>query len=115
MTATQLVQLRNMTLEQLGALQILFGSARWRDRLANASLDLRHLAMELELVVEARFLKLQNLPLSRLAERLQSNSVPLTRATEQVADALDDIRDVGRVITAASELATITTRVIAAL
>ncbi len=113
MTAEELVQLRNQALERLGALQILFRSDRWLKRLATVSAELREAATEVELLVEARFLKMQALPLSHLAARLQANRSALSAASDKVLLALDDTRNVRQVVDAASELASVATRLAA--
>jgi hypothetical protein len=115
MTSEQLTQVRNATLLQLGALQVLFRSSRWCDHLETATTEQQRLATDLELLVEARFLKLQNRSLAELQHHVAANHTALNEAVEDVVDALDDVRNVGKVLEAAEQLVQVSGRVTAAL
>jgi hypothetical protein len=104
MIGDRTAQLRSATLLQLGALQVVFRSGRWQEHLASATREQYRRAADLELLVEARFHKLQSLSPPDLQECLAAHTTSLSEAVEDVADALDDIRNVGKVLDAAEQL-----------
>jgi hypothetical protein len=105
--------LKDETLAELEALRGTLTSDGWQIRMMSADADQKQQNSDLEILTDARIAQLENAQLDKIQEQIDANSAALSSAISGVKDALGDVQDVGKVLSAATTLLKVVGRVIA--
>jgi hypothetical protein len=105
--------LKDETLAQLEALRSTLTSDSWEIQMMSADADQKQQNSDLEILTDARIAQLENAQLDRIQEQIDANSAELSSAIAGVKDALGDIQEVSKVLSAAATLLKVAGRMIA--
>jgi hypothetical protein len=108
-----LQQLQGKTLAQLQALRATLASTNWRIQMLSASAEERQQDSDLRILCDARIAQLENVQFSQIRDQMVANETELNQATDEMADALNDIDDVGKVLTTATTFLKVVAKVMA--
>jgi hypothetical protein len=96
--------LKDQTLAQLEALRNRLTSTDWQMQMTNESAAEQGQNSDLLILLDARIAQLDNVQLAQIAKNIDSCRVALSDAISGVQEALTGIKDVSKVLAAASAL-----------
>ena len=107
-----LQELQGKTLAQLQALRLTLTSTEWRIEMLTAGDQQRQEDSDLRILLDARIAQLENVQFAQIRDLMQANETELNQATDDMADALGDIKDVDKVLVAATTFLKIVRKVL---
>jgi uncharacterized Fe-S cluster-containing radical SAM superfamily enzyme len=111
--ASDSANLKNDTLAQLEALRSTLTSDQWQIQMMSASAEQKQQNSDLQILADARIAQLEDVQLDRIETQIDANAAQLSDAIAGVKDALSDIQDIGKVLSAATTMLKIVGKVVA--
>jgi hypothetical protein len=111
--ATQ--NLKDETLAQLQALRSKLTSDAWQIQIMSASAEQQQQNSDLRILASARIAQLEDVQFAQIEEQIDANAPQLSDAIAGVQNALTDLQDVGKVLTAATTFLKVVGKVLAAV
>ena len=105
--------LKDETLAQLQALRSTLTSDQWQIQMMSASAEQKQQNSDLQILADARIAQLEDVQLDRIEQQIDANAAQLSDAIAGLKDALGDIQDIGKVLSAATTLLKIVGKVVA--
>src|SRR5262245_32903207 len=105
--------LKDETLAQLEALRSKLTSADWQMQMLSCSAAERGQNSDLLILLDARIAQLDDVQLTQIQKNIDTCQAELDDAIASVQEALTDIKDVGKVLAAASTLLNVVGQVVA--
>jgi uncharacterized Fe-S cluster-containing radical SAM superfamily enzyme len=111
--ASDSANLRDQTLAQLEALRSTLTSDQWQIQMMSASAEQKQQNSDLQILADARIAQLEDVQLDRIETQIDANAAQLSDAIAGVKDALSDIQEIGKVLSAATTMLKIVGKVVA--